>query len=265
MQDNGALATAKHFPGHGNVGVDSHISLPVVPGTRDELEKTELLPFRAAISAGVGSIMPGHLAVPALEMNSGLPATLSRNILTGLLRDDMKFRGLVITDALDMGGVTENYAPGEAAVRSVLAGTDVLLMSPSPDAAIAGLEEAVKSGRISEKRIDASVRRILAAKARLGLNRNRYADVAHLNERFARPEYEAAGAARIADRGVTLLRDTPWLLPLDATKPMRVLMIALSSDPDPNPGETIEPEIRSRVDALKILRADTQYCTGQHT
>jgi beta-N-acetylhexosaminidase len=258
VQDNGALATAKHFPGHGNVGVDSHISLPVVPGTRADLEKTELVPFRAAIASGVGSIMPGHLAVPALEPDPELPATLSRNILTGLLRDDLKFRGLVITDALDMGGVTANYAPGEAAVRSVQAGTDVLLMSPAPDAAIAGLEDAVKSGRITEKRIDESVRRILTAKARLGLNKNRYVDVAKLNEKFGRPEYETA-AQDIADRGVTLLRDTPWLLPLDATKPLRVLMIAISSDPDPNPGETIEPEIRPRVDSLKILRADTQY------
>jgi beta-N-acetylhexosaminidase len=258
VQDNGALATAKHFPGHGNVSVDSHISLPTIPGTPADLEKTELLPFRAAIAAGVGSIMPGHLAVPALEPDPEVPATLSRNILTGLLREDMKFRGLVISDALDMGGVTQNYSPGEAAVRSVLAGTDVLLMSPSPDAAIAGLEEAVKSGRIPEKRIDASVRRILAAKARLGLNKSRYVDVAHLNEKFARPEYEAA-AQSIADRGVTLLRDTPWLLPLDSTKPLRVLLVALSSDPDPNPGETIEPEIRPRVDSLTVLRADTQY------
>ena len=258
VEENGAIATAKHFPGHGNVGVDSHISLPTVPGSRADLERTELVPFRSAIAAGVGSIMPGHLAVPAFEPDPEAPATLSKNILTGLLRDDMKFRGLVITDALDMGGVTANYTPGEAAVRSVLAGTDVLLMSPSPGAAIAGLEEAVRSGRIPEKRIDASVRRILAAKARLGLSRNRYVDVEHLNEKFGRPEYESA-AQNIADRGVTLLRDTPWLLPLDSTKPLRMLLVALSSDPDPNPGETIEPEIRPRVDSLKVLRADTQY------
>lgn len=258
VEDNGALATAKHFPGHGNVGVDSHISLATVPGDRKELESTELVPFRAAIAAGVSSIMPGHLAVPAFEPDPEVPATLSRNILTGVLRGEMKFRGLIITDALDMGGVTSNYPPGEAAVRAVEAGTDVLLMSPSPDAAIAGLEDAVKSGRISEKRIDESVRRILAAKARLGLNKNRYVDVARLNEKFARPEYETE-AQTIADRGVTLLRDTPWLLPLDATKPLRVLLVALSSDADPNPGETIEPEIRPRVDSLKVLRADTQY------
>jgi beta-N-acetylhexosaminidase len=263
VEEHGALATAKHFPGHGNVGVDSHISLPTVPGTRADLEKTELVPFRAAIDAGVSSIMPGHLSVPSLESNPGLPATLSRTILTGLLREDMKFRGLVITDALDMGGVTSQYAPGEAAVRSVEAGTDVLLMSPAPDAAIAGLEDAVRSGRLTEKRIDESVRRILAAKARLGLNKNRYVDVAKLNEKFGRPEYQAA-AQDIADRGVTLLRDTPWTLPLDSTKPLRVLLIAISSDPDPVPGETIEPEIRPRVDSLTVLRADTQYSPIAH-
>jgi len=258
VEENGALATAKHFPGHGDVGVDSHLALPVVPGDRKELESTELVPFRAAIDAGVSSIMPGHLAVPALEPDPQVPATLSQKILTGLLRDDMKFRGLIITDALDMGAVTSLYPPGEAAVRSVEAGADVLLISPSPDAAMAGLEDAVRSGRLSERRIDASVRRILAAKARLGLNRNRFVDVARLNEQFARPEYDEQ-AQSIADRGVTLLRDSPRLLPLDSTRPLRVLLVALSADPDPNPGETIEPEIRPRVDSLAVLRADTQY------
>jgi len=258
VEENGALATAKHFPGHGNVGVDSHIALATVPGDRQELENTELVPFRAAISADVSSIMPGHLAVPALEPDPELPATLSQKILTGLLRGDMKYRGLIVSDALDMGGVTSIYPPGEAAVRSVEAGTDVLLMSPSPDAAIEALEQAVRSGRISEKRIDASVRRILAAKARLGLNKNSYVDVARLNEDFARPEYDNQALA-IADRGVTLLRDSPNLLPLDSTRPLRVLLVTLSGDPDPVPGETIEPEIRPRVDSLQVLRADTQF------
>jgi len=258
VEENGALATAKHFPGHGDVGVDSHIALAVVPGDRQELESTELVPFRAAIDAGVSSIMPGHLSVPALEPDPQLPATLSKSILTGALRDELKFRGLIITDALDMGGVTSLYTPGEAAVRSVEAGADVLLMSPTPDAALAGLEDAVRSGRLTEKRIDASVRRILAAKARLGLDRNRFVDVSRLNERFARPEYEAQ-AQDIADRGVTLLRDEAHLLPLDSTRPPRVLLLALSADPDAYPGETIEPELRPRVDSLAVLRADTQY------
>ncbi len=130
--------------------------------------QNELVPFRAAISAGVSSIMPGHLAVSALEPDATVPASLSRNILTGLLRDEMKFRGLIVTDAMDMGGVTSMYSPGEAAVRAVEAGADIVLQPPAPDAALAGLENAVKSGRLSQKRIDESVRRILQAKARLG-------------------------------------------------------------------------------------------------
>jgi beta-N-acetylhexosaminidase len=258
VEENGGLATAKHFPGHGNVSVDSHLSLATVPGNRKELESTELVPFRAAIAAGAGSVMSGHLNVPAFESDPTLPATISRNILIGLLRDEMKFEGLIVTDAMDMGGVTSLYAPGDAAVRAVEAGADVLLMPPVPDAAMASLEEAVKSGRISVQRIDESVRRILQAKSRLGLDKNRLADVERLNEKFAKPEY-AAEAQAIADRGVTLLRDTSKLLPLDATRPLRILLVSLSADSDPYPGVNIEPEIRWRVDSLKALRADTQF------
>ena len=258
VENHGALATAKHFPGHGNVAVDSHLSLAKVFSKRPELEETELVPFRAAIAAGVSSVMTGHLAVPAIEPDLNLPATLSRNILSGLLRDEMKFRGLVITDAMEMGGVTSQYAPGEAAVRAIEAGADVLLMPPVPDAAISALHAAVKSRRIAEKRIDESVRRILTAKARIGLDKNRLVDVAQLHEAFGTPDFEALALA-IASRGVTLLRDSPKLLPLDLTRPMRVLLVALSADPDPYPGERIEPEIRSRVDSLQSLRADTRF------
>jgi beta-glucosidase-like glycosyl hydrolase/CubicO group peptidase (beta-lactamase class C family) len=258
IEENGALATAKHFPGHGNVNVDSHLALATVPGTREELESNELIPFRAAIEAKVSAIMPGHLAVPAFEPDPQTPATLSRNILTVLLREKMGFAGLIVTDALDMGGVTSKYSPGEAAVRAVEAGADVLLMPPVPDAAIAALENAVRSRRILESRIDASVRRILAAKARLRLNKNRLVDIAQLSRNFARPEY-AGYAQQIADRGVTLLRDTPHLLPFDSTRPLRVLLVALSADPDRCPGEALEPEIRPRVDSLSVLRADTQH------
>jgi CubicO group peptidase (beta-lactamase class C family) len=228
---------------------------------KKELEGTELVPFRAAISAGAASVMPGHLNVPAYESDPTLPATISRNILTGLLRDELRFKGLIVTDAMDMGGVTSLYAPGDAAVRAVEAGADVLLMPPVPDAAMASLEAAVKSGRISVQRIDESVRRILQAKSRLGLDKDRLVDVEHLNEKFAKPEY-AAQAQAIADRGVTLLRDASKLLPLDASRPLRVLLVSLSADADPYPGETIEPEIRWRVDSLKALRADTQFSTA---
>jgi beta-N-acetylhexosaminidase len=260
VEDHGALATAKHFPGHGNVTVDSHLALPTVEGTLAALQKNELVPFRAAIDAGVSSIMPGHLAVPALESAGDTPATISRAILTGLLRDEMKFRGLIVSDALDMGGVTSLFPPGEIAVRAVLAGVDVLLMPPAPAAAIVSLEAAVQSGRIAEKRIDASVRRILAAKATLGLHRSRAIDVAKLSHDFTRPEYLAQSQA-IADRGVTLLRDArrPRLVPLDSTHPLRVLLVALSADSDSCPAEAFEADIRPRVDSLTVLRADSRF------
>jgi beta-N-acetylhexosaminidase len=258
VEENGALATAKHFPGHGNVSVDSHLALTTVPGSREELEQNELVPFRAAIHASVSSIMPGHLAVPALESDPNIPATVSSKILTSLLRREMNFRGLIITDAMEMGGVASLFAPGEAAVRAVEAGADVLLMPPVPDAAITALEDAVASGRISVARIDESVERILGAKARLGLDHAKLVDVAKLNETFGRPEFEAQ-AQEMADRGMTLLRDSARLLPLDAAQPLRVLLVALSADPDACPGETIEPEIRARVDSLVVLRADTRF------
>ncbi len=260
MEENGALATAKHFPGHGDVNIDSHLALATVPGSRAELDSNELVPFRAAIAADVSSIMPGHLWVPALEREANVPATLSRELLTGLLRQEMKFNGLIVTDAMEMGGVTSLYPPGEAAVRAVEAGADVVLMPPVPSAAIASIENAVNSGRISIERIDASVRRILAVKARLKLNEKRLVDIEHLNDRFARPEF-AAKAQEIADRGITLLRDRLNLLPLDATRPLRVLLVALSGDRDSCPAEALAPEIQLRVDALTILRADTDFCS----
>ncbi len=258
IEENGALATAKHFPGHGDVTTDSHLSLPVVPDDRKELESNELVPFHAAISAGVSSIMPGHLAVRALEPDAAVPASLSRNILTGLLRDEMKFRGLIVTDAMDMGGVTSMYPPDEAAIRAVEAGADIVLQPPVPDAALAGLENAVKSGRLSEKRIDESVRRILQAKARLGLDKDRLVDILRLNQKFGLPKF-AEDAQAIADRGVTLLRNSENLVPLNAARPLRVLLVSLSADPDAYPSATLESEIRWRVDALKSLRADTQF------
>ncbi len=135
VEENGGLATAKHFPGHGDTAADSHIDLPVIRADRQRLESLELVPFRAAIAAGAGSVMTGHLNVPALEPDPNTPATLSSNILTGVLRHDLGFQGLVVTDAMDMGGITVRFAPGEAAVRAVLAGADCLLMPPVPDAA----------------------------------------------------------------------------------------------------------------------------------
>src|SRR5712664_350086 len=258
VEENGGLATAKHVPVHGDTAADSHIDLPVIRADRARLNTLELVPFRAAISSGAGSIMTGHLNVPSLEPDPNTPATLSQNILTGLLRDEMGYQGLIVTDAMDMGGITVRYAPGEAAVRAIVAGIDAILMSPVPDAAFEALQAAVKSGRISKARLDASVRRILQAKARLGLHANCLVDVNALNQKFASVAWQKE-AQEISDRGVTLLRDTPHRLPLDATKPSRALLLAFYADPEPYPGEDLERELRSRFDSVTTLRADTRF------
>jgi beta-N-acetylhexosaminidase len=258
VEENGGLATAKHFPGHGDTASDSHIDLPVIHADRERLERLELVPFRAAILAGVGSVMTGHLSIPSLEPDPNTPATLSSHILTDLLRHDLHFQGLVVTDAMDMGGITVRFAPGEAAVRAVLAGADALLMPPVPDAAFEGLQAAVRSGRISIERLDASVRRILEAKARLGLEKNRLVDINAINQKLGSVAWQAQ-AQEISDRGVTLLRDIPQLLPLDGTKQGRALLLAFYADPEPYPGEDLERELKSRFDTVTTLRADTRF------
>jgi beta-N-acetylhexosaminidase len=258
VEENGGIATAKHFPGHGDTAADSHIDLPVIRADRARLESLELVPFRAAIATGVGSVMTGHLNVPALEPDANTPATLSQNILTGVLRKELGFEGLVVTDAMDMGGITVRYAPGEAAVRAVAAGADCLLMPPVPDAASEALQGAVKSGRISKQRLDESVRRILQAKARLGLHQKRLVDVNAINHKFGSAAWQKE-AQEISDRGVTLLRDTAHRLPLDGTKPSRALLLAFYADPEPYPGEDLERELRSRFDSVTTLRADTRF------
>jgi beta-glucosidase-like glycosyl hydrolase/CubicO group peptidase (beta-lactamase class C family) len=255
-QANGVLATAKHFPGHGDTDVDSHIGLPIIRGERRQLEQVELAPFRAAIAAGVGAVMTGHLLAPAFEPDPGLPATLSSNIIEGLLRREMGFRGVVVSDALDMAGITLLYPPDRSAALAVAAGTDVLLIPPSPEAALESLRAAVRDGRLPMAKIDSAVGRILAAKARLRLPERHSVDLDRLNTIFGQPKF-ARAALSIADRGVTLVRDTANLLPLDAAKPLRVLLVAISADPDPLPGDGLENEIRWRVDSLTVQRADT--------
>jgi CubicO group peptidase (beta-lactamase class C family) len=178
--------------------------------------------------------------------------------LTDLLRKQLGFQGLVVTDAMDMGGITVRYAPGDAAVRAFLAGADALLMPPVPDAAYEALLAAAHSGQISQERLDASVRRILEAKAHLDLQKNRLVDVAALNQQFGLVAWQTESQG-ISDRGITLLRDTPLRLPLDGTKPSRALLVCLYADPEPYPGEDLERELRRRFDSVVTLRADTKF------
>jgi beta-N-acetylhexosaminidase len=258
VEENGALATAKHFPGHGDTNSDSHLDLPRTNANLTRLDRVELVPFRAAIAAGVSSVMTGHLSVPALEPSENIPATLSHEILTGLLRKKMRFDRLIVTDALDMAGVAARFSPGEVAVRAILAGADVLLIPPSPDAALAALYEAAESGRLPVARVDASVKRILRAKAKLGLHTEYLVDATALSKNFAQREF-ATESQSIADRGITLLRDQNNILPLDATRPLRILLVAIAGDADSAPAEFLERELRWRADSLQVVCVDTRY------
>ena len=233
IQGAGLIACAKHFPGHGDVDSDSHLVMPTIPGDRERLERVELLPFRAAVNGGVGSIMTAHLAVPGLGEDPSVPATLSPKILTELLRDDMGFQGIVVTDALDMGGVGGELEPGEVSVRALIAGSDMLLMPPDPVAARDAVVAAVRSGRVPPARLDEAVGRLLRAKERLGLfSRTRRAGDWR---QVVASRGNLAVAEEIARRGVTLVKDDGGLLPLSG----RGLMITLSDQPGPQSGRVL--------------------------
>jgi len=168
LRENGMLATLKHFPGHGDTEMDSHIGLPTIRSDYARLDTLELIPFRAGIAAGADVVMSAHIAFPSLTGGDD-PGTLSAAVLTGLLRDSLKFHGLVVTDALDMGAIVTKYGAGEATVRAFLAGSDLLLMPADPDSGINAMVAAVANGRVTPERLDASVRRVLEIKRRLGL------------------------------------------------------------------------------------------------
>jgi beta-N-acetylhexosaminidase len=261
VQENGALACAKHFPGHGDTHADSHLEMPMVSADRARLERVELVPFGAAISAGVASVMTGHLAVPAIETDAKLPATLSKRVMTDLLRGELGFEGVAITDAMDMAGVTAAFAPGDAAVRAIAAGADVALMSPDPAAALAGLEAAVAGGQLSIERVEEAVTRILRAKATVGLNESRFVEWASQGEQLARPQYLET-ASEMAERGVTLLRDEENLIPLRARDGKRVLFVAVAGDADATPAAAMEHELRERCDLAAGIKCDTKYATA---
>jgi beta-N-acetylhexosaminidase len=222
----GMLTTAKHFPGHGDTELDSHLKLATVNGDRARLDTVELTPFRRAIEAGVDAVMLGHVAVPALDP-SGSPATLSPAI-TGLLRSPLGFQGLIVTDALEM---VEVYAAwtGEAAVRAVQSGADVILLPSSAEIAIQSLVRAVREGQIPQQRIDDSVLRILQTKERLGLHQSRLVDPAALPRSVARPQ-DVDQALEVARQSITVVRNDAGVLPLRAEEPLKVLHLVLSSD-----------------------------------
>jgi beta-N-acetylhexosaminidase len=209
---NRVLVSAKHFPGHGDTSVDSHMNLPRLEATRERLNQIELVPFRAAIEAGTDSIMTAHMSVPALD-SSEVPATVSEPILTGLLRKEMGFEGIIVTDAMDMQGLMKQFSPGEASVRAVEAGVDVLLMPSDPDAAVQALVRAVAEGRLTRKRLEASALRILMAKARVGLQKSKLTDIEQITDNLDSPESQQQ-AQEAAEKALTLVRNERQTLPL---------------------------------------------------
>jgi beta-N-acetylhexosaminidase len=217
------LVTVKHFPGHGDTNTDSHMALPVLNVDKARLESVELVPFRAAIAAGADSVMSAHIALPGLDAGS-VPSTLSPAILTGLLRKELGFRGLVVTDALDMAGIAKQWDPAAAAEKAILAGADVLLMPPNPEAAIAGVLEAVRRGRITRRRLDESVLRVLQAKARVGLDRRKIVKLEAMMDELDSPE-DLEKAQDTADRAVTLVKNDGDLVPLARDRSVSFLIL----------------------------------------
>jgi beta-N-acetylhexosaminidase len=249
LQSAGVMATLKHFPGHGDTDVDSHLGLPVIKHPRERLEAIELPPFKAGIAAGAEAVMTGHIEMPAFDPTPATPTTLSPPIVTGVLRKELAFGGLIYTDSMGMQGVTNMHAPGEAAVRAVLAGNDVVLHSPDDGAAFAGILEAVKSGRIPVAQVDASVLRILRAKARAGLHRTKVVDLDAIAASVGRRANQAVADA-VSERAITLIKDARNQVPLTLAKDAQVLYLSVLDYPSgwriAAPSRTFIPELRKR-------------------
>lgn len=257
MQANGMIATGKHFPGHGDTEVNSHLALPVVRVSRARLDTVELVPFRAAVDAGVGSMMTFHGSMPALD-SSGVPGTLSHKVLTGLLRDEMGFDGLVITDAMDMQGVVDMFGSKEAAIRAVAAGADVLLMPHDVAGAIDAVVEGLQAGRYDEARLDESARRILVAKHNLGLEHQRLVDLDSARAIVGDSAHEAV-ARLAAERSITLVKDSLHELPLSRlASDARVLSVTYSRRSDLGAGVTFDGELRGSFPALRSEFVDAR-------
>jgi beta-N-acetylhexosaminidase len=255
-QDFGLIATAKHFPGHGDTDIDSHSVLPVITGNRERLDRIELYPFKKAIQSGVLAVMSAHLHVPALDPSPDLPATLSRPILTDLLRGRFGFRGLLVTDALEMGGITSLYTPQEAAVLAVRAGVDMLLIPPDTQQVIRGLVLAVKRGEISGARINGAVRRVLEVKARLGLHRRRTVDLGKL-ETLVGAKPHLVQAQRAFSDSLTLVKHENGVLPLPP-QDRKIAVFSLSSDAGGYfAGQAFAAAVQDRCPEALVFYADS--------
>jgi beta-N-acetylhexosaminidase len=275
---NGMLTTAKHFPGHGNTAMDSHLAEASVDEDVERLRAVDLPPFRKAIAAGVDAVMTAHVRVPALDPDPNRVATTSPTIVTDLLKNELGFKGIVVTDALDMAGLSRRYAGnlGRAAVDAFKAGNDVLTMPADLDASYRALLEAVHTGEISQERLDASVLKILKAKASLGLQKSRLVDMGAIPRLVGNPDNIATGQ-RISDDSVTLVRDNGQLLPLRPGRPDKnilllyqrvkkvrhtMLAIILCDNVRADDGRVLEHQIRARVPDASVVYVDPRVLSG---
>lgn len=267
----GMLATAKHFPGHGDTASDSHLGVASVNGDMAHLNSIELPPFQKAIDSGVDSVMVAHVTVPALEPDPNRVATTSTRVVTDLLKKQMKFGGIVSTDALDMAGLTRLYASdvGRAAVEAFKAGNDLLLIPADLEASYKAMLKAVESGEVSATRLDESVLKLLKAKASLGLHKARLVDIAGVSKEVGKPRNVLAGQ-QVADDAVTLVRENGKVLPLRSggtatgglpymTKEEthnHLVVVVFSDDVRMNSGRLLERQVRSHVPDANVLYVD---------
>ncbi len=249
---NRVLVTAKHFPGHGDTNVDSHMGMPSIGADRSRMDLLELVPFRSAIASGVDAVMTAHVAVPALEKPE-IPATVSPAVLTGLLRNDLKFSGLIVTDAMDMQGLTKQFPSGEAAVRALEAGADVLLMPAHPEEVIRAVLNAVSERRLTRKRIEQSTAKVLAAKARVGLDRTRFVNVEEISDVIESPE-ATDKAQETADRAVTLIKNDNAIVPLK--NPEKACWFILTESRGSQQGRRLQDELFKRSKDTRYVVLD---------
>ncbi len=261
-QDNGMLATGKHFPGHGDTEVNSHLALPVVTATRARLDSVDLAPFVTAIRGGVGAIMTFHGAMLALD-SSGTPGTLSPAVMTGLLRNQLQFRGLLFSDAMDMGGVLNKYGAEEATIRAVEAGSDILIQPLDVQQTIDAIVSGVQRGRYDEKRLDRSVLAILRAKESLRVSRKRTVDVDSVRA-IVGSAPNLAVARAIAERSITLAKDSLNRVPLRLGDSARVLSVTIAQRFDAGAGTAFNEELRARYRRTRaeFVDADSPVIEG---
>ncbi|MFI9603745.1 glycoside hydrolase family 3 protein [Streptomyces sp. NPDC052043] len=257
-QNSRVAATAKHFPGHGDTATDSHFGFPVITHSQELWEQLDAVPFRAAIKAGIDSIMTAHIQFPALD-DSGDPATLSHPILTGILRGELGFDGVVVTDSLGMDGVRTKYGDDRVPVLALKAGVDQLLNPPSLDVAWNAVLDAVRAGELTEARLDESILRVLRLKAKLGLLDDPYVSQSNV-DRVVGVESHLAAADRVAERTTTLLANEGRLLPLSRRSHRKILVVG--ADPASPSGTTGPPTGVLAADLTELGFQATALSTG---